>query len=257
MSRDTTGSRFSALRLGWTRRQHERDEVRRFTRRSRNRRNGWLFAGGLVLFVALFVAGAVFSPLMAVRDIRISGIERLDATAVQEALADLDGRPIAQVGKADIAERLQPFVLIQSWSLQVIPPSTIHVEIVERVPIGVVPAGSAVTVVDAAGVELWQEPAAPADLPVLESGGISGAGFPAAAAVSLALTPEFRQQVATITAASMDDVKLALRDGTQVVWGSAEHSPHKAEVLAALVAATGGAASHYDVSSPDNPITRQ
>ena len=45
-----------------------------------------------------------------------------------------------------------------------------------------------------------------------------------------------------------------LRDGRQVVWGSAEDSAAKAEVLVALLKEP---AKRYDVSVPGQPTTSQ
>lgn len=246
----------SAWLAGWQRRSHERDEVRRFTRRRRRRRNLWLGIGAIAAFVVVFVAVAVWSPTNAVREVRVVGVERLSEGEVAALLAPLQGRPLAAVGETDVGELLAPVVLVQSYSVQRVPPSTLVVGIVERVPVGIVADAGGWRVLDAVGVELWRQGEAAPDLPVIESGGAEGPAFEAAAAVSLALSPEFRSRVATIRAASIDDVVLELRDGVTVVWGSAEQSDRKAQVLAALVQATGGEASHYDVSSPDTPVSR-
>ena len=246
----------SAWRARLRRRSHEREEVRRFTRRRRARRGALLVIAGIVAFVAAFVALAVWSPASAVREIRITGLERLAEAEIAADLAPLEGRPLSSIGEPDVGALLAERVLVQSYSVQLVPPSTLVVGIVERVPVGVVRADGGWGVRDAVAVELWQAAEPPADLPELATGGVDGRGFPAAAAVSLALDEEFRARVGVIRAASTDDVVLELRDGTTVVWGSADDSDRKAQVLEALVQATGGEANYYDVSSPDTPISR-
>lgn len=248
---------FAAWRVRFARRRHEHDEVRRFTRRRRARRGVLLGIAGIVVFVVAYVAIAIWSPASAVREIRVVGVERLSEAEAAAALAPLEGRPLAGVLAADVGALLEPVVLVQSYSVERVPPSTLVVRIVERVPVGAVPADGGWSVRDAVGVELWRAGEPPADLPAIEApGGPDSPGFAAAAGVSLALDPGLRERVATIRAASIDDVRLELRDGVTVVWGSAEDSDRKAEVLAALVQATGGAASHYDVSSPETPVSR-
>ncbi|KAB1660110.1 FtsQ-type POTRA domain-containing protein [Pseudoclavibacter chungangensis] len=240
-------------------REVERDEVRRFTRSSRRRRRLLVGIVASVAALLLFVAVAVFSPIMAVREIRVEGTSRLDATAVGEVLADLDGRPLALVTTNDVATRLAGFVLVQSWSKRAVPPSTLVVDIVERQPIGALERDGQWAVYDAAGVELWRAPEAPADVPTLDLGGgdTSSPAFAAAAQVSLALPADFRVGVASVTARTFDDVTLQLRDGTSVVWGSGEDSARKVEVLLALMSgAPAGGVSQYDVSSPESPVTR-
>ena len=243
-------------RFARERRRLERDEVRRFTARRRTRRNGLVAALGVLLFVAGFVAFMIWSPTTVIREIRITGLDRIPEPEVQAALADLDGVPLAQVGTADIGARLEPIVLVQSYALEVVPPSTIVVSIVERTPVGVVASPDGFVAVDAAGVPLWTEAEPPADLPEIKSGGTQQPGFEPAAGVSLALPEDFRMRIATIDATTMDDVKLTMRDGTTVVWGSSDDSERKAKVLVALMAATENGANTYDVSSPDTPITR-
>ena len=53
---------------------------------------------------------------------------------------------------------------------------------------------------------------------------------------------------------SVDQITLRLRDGREVLWGSADQSAEKAEVLAGLLAARPKA-SGYDVSVPGMPTT--
>ena len=63
-----------------------------------------------------------------------------------------------------------------------------------------------------------------------------------------------------MTASTADDVTLTLTTGERVVWGSADDSAKKAQVLAGLIrdqhAATRAASVEYDVSAPDNGIIR-
>ncbi|KAB1643985.1 FtsQ-type POTRA domain-containing protein [Gulosibacter chungangensis] len=249
---------FAVWRASLTRRQLERKEVRRFTRGRRRALTAWLITGGTVFFLAVFVAVAVFSPIMSVREIRVEGTENLDAEAVAEALASLEGKPLAQLTAADVGAQLEQFVLVQSYSVQRQPPSELVVQIVERIPVGVTVTDDEVTVVDAAGVSLWMDAAAVDSLPTITvAAGPDSEAFSGAAMVSLALPVDLRMQVATITASSAEDVQLTMRDGTQVLWGSVSDTPRKAEIFAALKAATEDeGVSVYDVSSPEHPVTR-
>lgn len=217
------------------------------------------FIAAPIAALALFVGVAVFSPVMSVREIVVEGAERLDSGMVHAALADLNGRPLALVTSGDVEERLEPFVLVQSYSTRAQPPSTLVVQIVERQAIGALPGDTGYTVFDAVGVALWSETQAPVGVPALDLQGqnTESAAFASAAEVSLALPSSFRSQVGKISAASQDDVTLSLLDGTSVVWGSAEDSPRKVEVLLTLIAATAeNPPSQYDVSSPEAPVTR-
>ncbi|WP_271983168.1 FtsQ-type POTRA domain-containing protein [Pseudoclavibacter terrae] len=235
------------------------DDARRFTWRARRRRRILIWVAAALAALVAFVAVAVYSPIMSVREIVVAGTQRVDATQVDESLADLHGQPLALVTNDDVESRLQSYVMVQSYSIRVEPPSRLVVTIVERSPIGAVAVPAGYDVMDAAGVVLWTQPEPAGDIPTLELGGqgIDSEAFASASAVSLALPVDFRSGVATVTARSIDDVRLTMRSGAEVVWGSAENSDRKAEVLAALVAATGDQSiTSYDVSSPETPVTR-
>ena len=57
-----------------------------------------------------------------------------------------------------------------------------------------------------------------------------------------------------VEVATVDQITLVLRDQRQVLWGSAEESELKAQVVDKLLAAQR--APYYDVSVPGNPTYR-
>ena len=64
---------------------------------------------------------------------------------------------------------------------------------------------------------------------------------------------DLARQVDHVEVATVDQISLVLRDGRTVVWGSAEESELKAEVLAPLLSSPG---QTYDVSVPGQPTIR-
>lgn len=240
------------------RRRLERGEVRRFTKRSRRRRQAWLAAGATVAALILGVVLVGFSPLLALSHIEVVGAERLDPKAVQQKLSDQLGKPLPLLDQAAISSDLAAFPLIRSYSLESHPPDTIVVRIVERRPIGAIQEGAAFTVVDAAKVPISSTTARPDGYPLIAASGPAGtadSGFAAAARVLSALPATVLGQVDTITANTTDDVSFTLRgSGATVMWGSAEDSALKAADLTALLASVPGSA-RYDVSSPHSVTT--
>ena len=81
----------------------------------------------------------------------------------------------------------------------------------------------------------------------------SGDGVAAAVAVARDLPEEIRRRVVTVEASTRNDVTLILKNGAEVMWGSAEEGPFKAEVLLVLLKEVD--ARYYDVSSPGVPAT--
>jgi cell division protein FtsQ len=248
--------RFRAARRA--RKRYEREEVRRFTWRSRRRRTAWIVALGTTLALAAFVLIGTYSPLMALRTIEVFGTIRIPADEVRAALSDQLGTPLPLVDVAHVRQDLSTFPLIQSYVTESRPPDTLVVRIVERTPVGtaVVPGGY--NLLDAAGVLIQNDPARVAGFPIIDArAGVGSAGYRAATAVIAAVPASVRERLDTVTAATSDDVTLTLTGGALVVWGSAERSEYKAVVLAALVVSHPvGTVAQYDVSSPDSAVIR-
>lgn len=240
------------------RKQYEREEVRRFTWRSRRRRTTWLVSlGTAATLIGIVIVGA-YSPLMALRTIEVIGTNRVPADQVLAALGDQLGTPLPLIDFSRVKSKLSEFTLIRSYATESRPPGTLVVRVVEREPVGVIPSNAGFDLVDAAGVVMQSGAEPPAGFPAINTpGGIGSAGFAAAAAVVDALPEGIRSQLVTVTAATNDDVTLTLVGGALVVWGSAENSEYKAVVLSALmVSHPVGSVTEYDVSSPDSAVLR-
>jgi cell division protein FtsQ len=240
--------------------RYERAEVKRFTRRARRRRIGWLTILAILGLTAGLIAIAVFSPILALREIRVDGTSRLDPAVIREAVSEQLGTPLALIDDARIRDDLAQFTSIRSYVTELVPPGTLVIHIVERSPLGVLATPDGFEIVDAAGVVLESSPARPTGLPLLQldEGTTDGAGFVAMTEVLIALPPEVLAQVDAISARTRDDVILILAGSDQrVVWGSADDSERKADILAALLARYAGAGpGEYDVSAPGSAVFR-
>lgn len=237
------------------RRRAERAEVRRFTVASRRRLRGALVAAGVLVGSFALLVGLVHSPLMAVRTIEVQGSQRVDAVALQASLSGHLGQPIATVTDAGVREDLERFTGLESFVVDVVPPGTIVVRVVERQPVVVAEVDGVDAMLDPAGVPLGPPDATV--LPRLQDVEPGSAAYEAVAASLVSMPQALREQVATITASTSDDVAMTLATGQQVAWGSAEDARLKADVLAALVAAADPATPvTFDVSAPEHPVVR-
>ena len=244
----TAGDVWRAARA---RRKALRAEIRRFTQRSRRRRLIWLCAIGAVVLLIGGSVAAAYSPLFAVEKITVAGASTLDATAVEAALDDQLGTPLALVSESEVKAALIAFPLIETYALEAKPPHDLVVRIVERTPIGVIESGAGFTLVDAAGVALSTTQDRPEGQPVIAvDGGIESAAFESVGLVVRSLPADVRALVTDVSASTLDDVTLTLSSGLTVVWGSAEKSVEKARTLSSAMQANPNARS-IDVSSPD------
>lgn len=240
------------------RRRAEKRELRRFTRRTRRRRIAWLTGLGVLAALVGMSIAAVYSPLLALREIRVDGTSSLDPAQIVDAIDGQLDTPLALLDEERLREELSAFTLIRSYSTEILPPGTLIVHIVERTPIGVRVNGGSFDIVDPAGVVLGTVPQRPEGLPLIQLGeaDADSAAGRSIAEVLLAMPASLRVQIDAITATTRDNVTLTLAGSTQrVEWGSAADSEHKARVLAALLAIHGGAgAGSYDVSAPGTAV---
>lgn len=257
--REARSARRHARAATRDRRRYEREEVRRFTLHSRRRRTLWMICLGAVALLVAFVLVGAFSPLMALRQIDVRGVDRIGADDIAVALEDQLGRPLTLIDHGGIEAVLATFPLIRSYSTEASPPHTLIIRIVERTPVAVVEAAEGFELVDQARVVIEKTPERPEGYPLITTAAddADGTGFTAAIAVIDALPDQLRPTVDTVAAGTRDDVTLTLIGGTRVVWGSAEDSELKALVLAQLMKKNAPeAVSEFDVSSPGSVVVR-
>lgn len=239
-------------------RRAERREARRFTRRSRRRRLLLWSGSGIAAVLAIMLLIGVYSPVFAIREIRVVGAERLDPVAVQQALAGQLGTPLPLVDEGAVLDVLEQFPLIETYATEARLPGTLLIRIEEREPLATVRTDAGWFVVDAAGVSL--EPGRGDDLATiaLDADGVDGAAYDAAVRVLISLPRSVREDVRRIRATTLDDVRLTLRStSTTVVWGNDEDSALKARVLRELLDNPDvRGAKVIDVASPLVPIWR-
>lgn len=231
---------------------------RRFARRQWARRwRAWRWVLAAVAVLALVVGvGWLFygSSELAVEKVTVTGTSYLDADQVRKAADIRLGEPLARVDLDAVANRVGVLAPVKSVDVTRSWPHGISIAVTERQAVAVVDVGGVPRAMDDEG-ELFREYAtAPADLPVVRTGADADNVARAEAAKVLAALPDaLVQRLDHLEVASVDEITLVLRDGRVVVWGSAEDSAQKAEVLAVLLKQP---ARQYDVSVPGQPTTR-
>lgn len=232
---------------------------RAFARRQWARR--WLTWRYVLLALALagLLAGAVwlffFSSHLAVRSVEVAGADRLGAEQVRTVAEVEQGEPLARVDVADVRARLQALADVRSAEVTRTWPDTVTITVTERIPVAVVEIGGQLRGLDVEGVVFREFRSPPPDLPLVQTPPDTGRdALLEAAAVVSALPPDLTRRVDHVEVATVDQISLALRDGRTVLWGSAEESGAKAEVVTVLLEQPG---STYDVSVPGQPTVRR
>lgn len=216
--------------------------------------------GGIIVTLALLVVTAVYSPILALRTIRVDGTTRIDPAEIVAATDDQLGTPLALLDYERMTSNLSVFPLIRSYVTEIVPPDTLLIHVTERQPVGSVASASGFDLVDPAGIVVQQSPQRLTGVPVIDLAGASTASpsFAAVVEVLLALPPDLLAQVDSITASTKDDVSFVLTGvGQAVHWGSADESERKATLLAALIRLTDPSSTGtFDVSAPGNGVFR-
>lgn len=194
----------------------------------------------------------LFTSLLGVRDVEVTGLDRVDEEEVVELARIPDQRPMLRVDTDEVAERvveLEELALAEvsrSW------PSTISIEVVEREPVAYFPAFDGTRLVDEHGVPFHEVDSAPAGLPELDLDSVSSEDDTTSAvmAVLTGLPKGIRESVEVIGAESPGSIEFELSSGETVRWGDREQMERKVKVVDAILSRPG---EIYDVSSPELP----
>ena len=232
---------------------------RRFARRQWRRRwLAWRPLLALVVVLAL-VGGGIwavwFSKWLAVETIDVSGAQTVDASAIRARSGIEVGDPLVRIDLASAERRIGALAVVRSVDVTRQWPNGVLISIEERVPIAVVEIGGRLRGLDADGVVFRDYKKAPPGLPrVVTAVGTTSAALKEAAEVISALPEDLTLIVDHVQVTTVDEISLVLKDGRTVVWGSADESATKANVLATLLATVQ--AQVYDVSVPSKPTTK-
>ncbi len=205
-----------------------------------------------VLAVVALVIVLLFTPLIGVRDVEVTGTKRIDRADVV-ALADIPMRRSLLRIDTEAAERaVATLPQVESVSVARSLPSTVRIEITERTAIAYFTAYDGIRLVDREGVPFHRVSTPPKRLPELHVDTVAtdDPATRAATAVLTGIPNQLARRVATVTAESPVSVELRLRGGKVIQWGDAAQIDRKSRVLAALLTRPGRV---YDVSSPELP----
>ena len=257
-----TAPKFSLARLfSWrSARRLSSEGVVRFRAKPKQFRIVMFSLLGSLLALVLLVLATVFTPLLAVEDIRVSGVSKISEKAVVKAVNSQIGVPLPLVSSQAVAEALSDFSLIESFSIVSELPHTLHIAISERQPIAVVDIRGVSYLYDPAGVRIG-EASYKDQYPRIAVTGEpkNNKAFALAIDVLLALPADLLPRVSQIDAKSKDDVTMQLRgsSGQRIIWGDSGQSALKSKVLAALIANQKKTDRvTFDVSSPTAPVVR-
>jgi cell division protein FtsQ len=234
----------------------------RFERRAAAaRRRPWLLWGAVAAVLAI-LAGVgwvlLASPLTAVSEVTVEGVEGADRDAVRTAAAAPMDIPLARVDTGSIGTRVAALPFVRSVGVSRGWPHTLVVTVTPRVAILAVRADDgSLELVDDEAVSFRSVTTAPAGVVLVNRGSAAPAreGLLAVVAVLRVLPEAERARLKDITVTSASLVTFTL-GGVQVVWGGPGQEDKKLRVLQILLAKSPPTTTVIDVSAPDTPVTR-
>jgi cell division protein FtsQ len=234
------------------------DARKRFARRQRARRwLTWRYIVAAVLLLAMSIGGVYlvfFSSTLSVQGVEVTGTKTLSEAKVREVADVPTGGPLATVDLDTIAYRVRSLAVVESAEVTRKWPHDVLIQIVERTPVAVVEIAGELHSLDEHGKVFGSYDRPPSGLPhVRADSGVHADALAEGAEVVAALPDEIASKVDFAEVHSVDQITLRLRDGREVLWGSADQSAEKAEVLVALLR---NQAQVYDVSVPGFPTFR-
>ena len=242
-------------------RRRGRDDAtrRRFVRRQWARRwLAWRYVVASVVVVALVVGGGWlvwFSSVLTVKHVTVQGEHLLSEQRVLDSAGIPSGAHLATLDLDAISARIRSLAPVRSVDVSRDWPDGVLIKVTERKAVAVVSVGGDVRGMDSDGVLFRSYRGTPPPLPRVETTPDTGSDALAEAAqVIAALPPGLSARVDHVQVRTVDQIDLVLQHGAVVVWGSADQSAEKAQVLSALLHQP---ARRYDVSVPGRPVTSQ
>lgn len=217
------------------------------------RRTGLGLVG--VVPLALLAWVLLASPLLAVRQVSVTGASRLGQQQILAAAGIATGTPLARLDTAAVAARVRLLRPVADVSVTRDWPHGVRVRIAERQPVAGVRQGQTVLLLDRGGVAFASAGSFPVGVVplVVDRPGPNDSATRAALSVLQALPTGLRARLGSLSAASPEQVELLLADGRTVVWGGAGGAAQKVPAVEALLRLPGKV---FDVSAP-GVVTRR
>lgn len=226
-------------------------------RDAQRRRRLWL-GGGLaagVLFVALASYLVFFSSVFAAQKVTVEGTSLLSASDVTATAQVRLGEPLLTQDLNAVTQRIENLPAVHSAEVQRDFPDTVAITVTERQAAYLREREAGYDWVDLEGVAFHHtpEPVEGELLAIVAAVEDEQRLLADVAVVATAFPQELRPEVVSVQADTTDRITIHLEGGRIVVWGSAQDSQLKSEVISALLSVE---AEVYDVSAPGHPTTK-
>jgi len=210
-----------------------------------------------VLLIAAVVWIVWFSSLFEADSVRVEGNSQASTDQIVAAAQVPLGVPLARIDTDAIRNRVREVSPVADATVTRSLTGTVQISVTERVAVYVISVGSQYLLVDSTGMGFLTVASVPEGLPAVnltvDHTPESDRLMADAAVIVQALPDSVRTQMSWMGAQTPDTFTIGLSNGSEILWGSAEDSGLKAQVIDGLLHVN---AHYYDVSSPSHPATR-
>ncbi|WGT48061.1 cell division protein FtsQ/DivIB [Tessaracoccus lacteus] len=224
----------------------------RRVRQRRRRVIGWSVGGGLLLLVVALVYAGWFSPWLTAQRVEVHGTSLLTPDEVAQAAEVEMGVPLLSQDLAAVRGRVAALPEVRDVTVGTQFPETVVINVTERAVVYQRARDGGVDWVDSDGI-VFRHTDDPTGVIQVETDTDDQRLLADVATVVLALPDDVSAKVRSFQADAVDQIEFHISGGRTVVWGSADESELKAQVLTALLTVD---ASVYDVSAPLHPTTK-
>lgn len=210
----------------------------------------------LAFVIAVLLAAGVgvylsyFSNLLTVKNIRVTGIERLSEQRVLDLALVQINSPLIELNSEAVANQILQEKLVKTVQVRKGWPDTVVVEIEERTPIAFADLRDGRYLVDEAGVTFSKADEADEYLLVFAP---NDAARGLAARVSRELPEWLRSEVSQVESYDAKRATLVLNNGRKIVWGDEFKTKEKSSVLLVLLRTDEG---DIDISTVEVPVLK-
>jgi hypothetical protein len=221
---------------------------------------------GAVALVWAAWTGISSTRLFAIENVEVTGVQRLTAADVIAQAAVPDGASLLNIDADALEGRLLANPWIEEVRLSRRIPSTLRVEVQERVPVAVVDSGLTLWFVDAtARVVAESTPESATPLPVIrdvpdfvaEPGEASDSEvLRNALRVLSGMNPDLIATVTAVSAPALVETALLTSGNVEIMIGEAVRLEEKSLLVADILREQGAQVVFIDVRSVERPISR-
>jgi cell division protein FtsQ len=215
-------------------------------------------ASATVVVVVIGLGWVVlFSPVLAVRSVKVKGTALLTTADVLAAARVKAGTPLVRLPREQIERRVEALPDVLHAHVTVSYPCTVTVDVTERTAAGYLLIGANKwALIDETGKRfntVTVRPAGVLRLDPADSVATDASTLAAMAQVAVTVPAKVRSQLLEFTATGPTEVTLVLKDGRTVFWGGTDQAAEKVRVLIPMLRQPGPV---YDISDPFLPFTR-